>query len=291
MSRGKVLSILLLTATLIALLAVEYALLVLTVSQGVTPKTITITHTYTQYVTTPLTRTKTIEKKYIITITKTRITPTTMTIIKTPFNIKFFKYFSSKLLLIIKNGSLEIGRVEGWLNITPYTHDVVKVFLKFKLPKTGIISRIGLLVETTFISFDGAYPPPPIPVFPPEPIYIEKGGEIVVLNRTYNMGKYVIPGFFIAYSIQAVQLTLHNNETILLWPFVKGEFKVIENATLDDVPGLYGGIHPLWEDRHTGTMEFMELRLLNGVTVDTLIQLDLKNGKYQVQIKRSISYP
>ena len=144
-----------------------------------------------------------------------------------------------------------------------------------------------------FIDFAKLSTIPPLPPPPLITINITSGGETTILDRVYNMSRCVIPGFFIGYSIQAVQLTLRNNKTILYSQFIKGKGVIEKDKTVNQIHGVRRGIHPLWERdyKYPPTLVYKELLELSGLTVKTMINLRVNSGSYTVETTKVTSYP
>jgi len=258
-------------------------------SPSLLTRTITVTSTITsikeQYVTSYITKTKTITSTIIKTTTITK----TITETKIPFNVKYFRPFTSKLVLSFMSNSLEIGKLMGWFNITRYDDKPVRAILWLSLPTTKYIKNVSLLIELSLIPYDGAYPPPPML----KVITLSNGSQVVIMDKVYDMSKYMIPGFFIGYSIQAIRLTLKNNQTILYFHFYKGSCKVRKNMTITQIREIMGGIHPLWEKKYKypPTIVYKELRELSGVYMKTTVRINVNNGTYKVKTSELITRP
>lgn len=227
--------------------------------------------------------------KQTVTITITE----TVTITKVPFKVKYFRPFSSKLTLEIIDNYSKLGELVSWFNITRCSRDEVNTTLTFTFYGANNVKNIGLHVQFSLIPFDGAYPPfliaaPPILTF-----FLSNGERITLFSETYNMSKYIIPGFYISYSIQSIQLTFENNRTVVCTHFFNGTYDLYEEVTLSHIHMFTGGIHPLWESKYkyppsTVSMEFLQL---SGVHVNVKVTLDLSTVKYTVSSETMIIRP
>jgi len=217
----------------------------------------------------------------------------TVTITRTHFKVKYFKPFTSKLTLTLTGNSSKLGELIVWFNITRHSRDEVNATLTLTFYGVEYVKSVGLHIELSLIPFDGAYPLCPMPVPYVKTVFLSCGDHVTLFNRVYNMSKYVIPGFYIAYSIQSIQLTLKNDRTILYTHFYNGTCDVYEGTTLSQLRGFSGGIHPLWEGeyKYPPTMVYMELLQLSGVHMNTKVELNLDKGTYSSTLEKTITYP
>jgi len=227
--------------------------------------------------------------KQTVTITITE----TVTITKVPFKVKYFRPFSSKLTLEIIDNYSKLGELVSWFNITRCSRDEVNTTLTFTFYGANNVKNIGLHVQFSLIPFDGAYPPFPIAAPPILTVFLSNGERITLFSETYNMSKYIIPGFYISYSIQSIQLTFENNRTVVCTHFFNGTYDLYEEVTLSHIHMFTGGIHPLWESKYkyppsTVSMEFLQL---SGVHVNVKVTLDLSTVKYTVSSETMIIRP
>lgn len=145
----------------------------------------------------------------------------------------------------------------------------------------------------SLLLLDEAYPPFPIPAPPILTVFLNNGEHITLFSRTYNMSKYIIPGFYIGYSIQSIQLTFKNNKTVVCTRFYNGTYDIYEETTLSQIRKFTGGIHPLWESKYKYPPSAVRIELLqlSGVYVNVKVKLVLNKNKYTIGLEKIITYP